>query len=152
MVTNRVGNAIDCFQSGYNCSQAVAMDFAADSKILPDIVLQAAAGFGGGYGHNDGPCGAVSGGILVIGLLLRSSHPEGEMKKQLYHLTRQYIEQIQDRLPSLQCTDLCGYNISNDEELQKARNVNVFREKCDLYVVTYVEILENLAIHHHLIQ
>jgi len=57
------------FEEGYNCAQAVAGAFEAETGIDKGLIMKMSAGFGGGVSHLREVCGAVSGMILVMGLV-----------------------------------------------------------------------------------
>ena len=56
------------FLSGYNCAQAVLCAFCAEASLSEDAALKIATGLGAGMGRKQEVCGAVTGGILVLGL------------------------------------------------------------------------------------
>jgi len=70
---NRSKEAVSRFMQGYNCAQAVSSVFARDAGVPEEVILCAATGFGAGAGRTGGTCGAVSGGVLVIGLSFGST-------------------------------------------------------------------------------
>ena len=51
----------------YNCAQAVVIPFAEKAGITPDIAWKMAANFGGGM-RRAAACGAITGGLMVLGL------------------------------------------------------------------------------------
>ena len=57
------------FKEGYSCSQAVAMAFCDVTGLDQRTAARMAASFGGGMGRMREVCGAVSGMLLVAGLL-----------------------------------------------------------------------------------
>ena len=62
--------AVDCFEEGFNCSQAVVSAFAPELGLDRETALRVAAAFGGGMGRTGETCGAVSGALMVIGMQL----------------------------------------------------------------------------------
>ncbi len=61
--------ALERFTGGYNCAQSVTSAFCDELSIAKDLALKAACGFGAGMGRKGEVCGAVTGGIMVIGAL-----------------------------------------------------------------------------------
>ena len=57
------------FESGYNCAQSVAGAFAEEMGLPRDTVFRLASPFGGGMGRMREVCGAVSGMMMVLGIL-----------------------------------------------------------------------------------
>ena len=59
--------AAEKFSEGYNCAQAVLYCFCDDLGFDKNTALKLATGFGGGMGRKEEVCGAVTGGIIVLG-------------------------------------------------------------------------------------
>ena len=64
---DRVEQAVSKFAEGYNCAQSVLFSFCDDLGMDKDKALKIACGFGAGMGRKEEVCGAVTGGIMVIG-------------------------------------------------------------------------------------
>ncbi|ABN56410.1 MULTISPECIES: C-GCAxxG-C-C family protein [Methanoculleus] len=142
---NRAKEAVSRFMQGYNCAQAVSSVFAGDAGVPEEVVLCAVTGFGGGMGHAGGTCGAVSGGVLAIGLLFGSTGvDEKEAKDLTYALTREFIMRFVRKNGTVSCTELLGCDISTDEGLARSREQNLTRTLCPRYVRDAVEILEEV--------
>jgi len=142
---NRAEEAVSRFMQGYNCAQAVSSVFADDVGVPEEVVLRAATGFGGGVGHTGGACGAVSGAVLTIGLLLGSAGPgEKEAKDLTYALTREFITRFVQKNGTVSCTELLGFALSTEEGLARVREQNLTRTVCPRYVRDAVEILEEV--------
>lgn len=130
---------------GCNCAQAVSSVFARDAGVPEEVVLRAATGFGGGVGHTGGACGAVSGAVLVIGLLFGSTGPEEkEAKERTYAITREFVTRFERKHGNVSCTGLLGCDLSTDEGLARAREQNLTRTLCPRYIRDAVEILEEI--------
>ena len=75
---NNSAKGVDKFKEGYNCAQAVLFSLTKHTGISEDDSLKIGTGFGGGMGRTQHVCGAVSGGILALNLLLRQGLRRGE--------------------------------------------------------------------------
>ena len=64
----RVEIALELFNEGYNCAQAVFAAFADKYGIDKDTAMKLSSSFGGGMGRMREVCGAVSGMFMVAGL------------------------------------------------------------------------------------
>jgi C_GCAxxG_C_C family probable redox protein len=64
------------FSQGYNCAQAVAASNIEALQGQTDIIRQIAAGFGGGMSAGC-VCGALTGGVMAISLLLAGPDTKG---------------------------------------------------------------------------
>src|SRR5690606_11367996 len=103
-------------------------------------------GFGGGMGHTGGACGAVSGAVLVLGLLFGSTGPAGNTAKdETYALVRECTTRFSIRNGAVCCTHLLGCDLSPDVLLARSRRQSLARTTCPRYVRDAVEILEEIV-------
>lgn len=141
----RADKAVSRFMRGYNCAQAVSSVFTEDTGVPEEIILRTAIGFGGGMGRTGGTCGAVSGAVIVIGLMAGSTDPaEKEAKELTYTLTQEFIERFTEKYGSVSCTVLLGCDLSTREGSARAREENLTRTLCPGYIRDAVEILEEV--------
>ena len=61
--------AAQYFLDGYNCAQAVFAAFSDKTGLSPEYSARMASSFGGGMGRLREVCGAVSGMLMVTGIL-----------------------------------------------------------------------------------
>ena len=144
-MANRADEAVSRFMQGYNCAQAVGSVFADDVGVPEEVILSAATGFGAGVGRTGGMCGAVSGGVITLGLLFGGTGPgEKEAKDLTYDLTRRFATRFVEKNGSVSCTELLGCDLSTGEGFARAREQNLTRTLCPCYVKDAVEILEEV--------
>ncbi len=131
--------ALEYFRQGYNCSQAVFLPFAGENPTNTRI----ASGFGGGMARMQKTCGAVTGGILVLGLWHGAPGcPTEESKQKLYSMIRDFNDQFIKVLGSDQCIDLLGVDMNSEEgkKIIKERALHTsICEKCIMAAVTLLE-------------
>ncbi|MBQ6074529.1 MAG: C_GCAxxG_C_C family protein [Lachnospiraceae bacterium] len=73
----------DCAERHYNCAQAVVIPFAENAGINAETAIKFAAGFGGGM-RRGSVCGAVTGGLMALGLYEIDDPPTiGEYHRRL---------------------------------------------------------------------
>jgi len=137
--------ASNLFLKGFNCSQSVLMTmfehWGGNNELVPKI----ATAFGGGIGRCGSVCGALTGGVLAIGVRFGTNEPSVEKRLQSYELSRKFYEQFEKRNKGVLCKELIGYTLSNPDEYVKATKENVFQKKCAGYVKTAVTILLELT-------
>jgi len=93
MVMKRSEVTVSKFFEGYNCAQAVFYSFCDYLKFDVDIALKIACGFGAGMGRKEEVCGAVSGGIMVIGAIYgRGNYQDTSLTEQTYRKTRELMD------------------------------------------------------------
>ncbi len=133
--------AIQKFSEGYNCAQAVFYAFCDDLSFDKDVALKLATGFGGGMGGRGDICGAIAGGILVLGLVYgRGQGMDVSAKELTYEKTRHLLEEFSQRFSTLLCRELLG-NHSTGEDVSKR---HLFESVCKPAVEAVVEVVERL--------
>ena len=137
--------ALSRFTEGYSCSQSILSVFAPDLGLDDKAAVKAASAFGGGLAHLDGPCGAVTGALMVIGLAkFREDIDVGAAKREVYEVTERFVREFVKRNGHIGCTQLLGYNLSKPDELQRAIDEQKFSDVCPRYLQDGVEILHQL--------
>ena len=104
---NHSDHAVDLFVQGYNCAQAVAAAFGDLTGLDEKTAARMASCFGGGMGRMREVCGAVSGMLLVAGLLYGYDDPKATTeKRELYAQVQAMAGQFREELGSIVCRDL----------------------------------------------
>jgi len=143
---DRVESALDCFRQGHNCAQAILVTFGPRYGLPPEMALRLAAPFGGGMGGLGEVCGAVSAGLMVLGLAKGFTRAEDrEAKEEMYRLAREFVGLFEERNGSALCRKLIGCDIHTPEGVEEARGKGVFRSLCPRFVRDAAEILSRLA-------
>jgi C_GCAxxG_C_C family probable redox protein len=145
LAMNKSEHAAERFGSGLNCSQAVLGEFAEgfDLDLDLDVALRIACGFGGGMGRMGGTCGAVTGAIMVIGLIACGPDPcDPSSKARVAGLVRSFVEQFEAKHGATLCRDLLGCDISSPEGHAEAESLGLFKARCPQYVKDAVEMLQ----------
>ncbi len=129
------------FQRGYNCAQSVLLTMQEYYNCKNKLVPKIATAFGGGIGRCGSLCGALTGALMAIGMKHGTNEPSPERRMKAYSMAQRLYQQFVRELGTPFCRELVGYDINNPAELEKAREANVFEEKCSHYVKKAVEIL-----------
>jgi len=95
------------------------------------LVPKIAAAFGGGIGRCGSVCGALTGGVMAKGIKYGTNEPSAEKRLRAYELARKAYRRFEKRHGSVLCR----------EALEKARNAEIFEEKCTGFIRATVEIL-----------
>jgi len=121
--------AQELFTSGFFCAEsvlkAVAFENGMDSAMLPAI----ATGFCGGMSRHAEMCGAVTGGIMGLGLIFGRNTVENTTQT-CYEAVTKFLKMFKSLNGSLNCKDLIGYDLGVAEELEQFRKENPGYEKC----------------------
>ena len=124
------------FLQGYNCAQSVFAAFAEEMGLEQKQALRLASALGGGMGGMRGVCGAVSGMLLVLGMLKGYDQPGNhENKKRLYAQARDMAQTFRGEFGALNCGELLsGAGIQPKAE-PSDRTAAYYRERpCARYV------------------
>jgi C_GCAxxG_C_C family probable redox protein len=143
---DRVEQAVLKFAGGYNCAQSVLFSFCDDLTLDKDKALKLACGFGAGMGRKKEVCGAVSGGIMVIGAKYgRGENNDRKATEITYVKIRELMEQFSQKHGTYICRKLLNDCELTTEEGQKHFKENGLSNKtCKPCVQSVVEILESI--------
>ncbi len=99
--------AAELFLSGYNCAQSVVVAYCDLTGMTPEYAARLASSFGGGMGRMREVCGAVSGMLLVAGLLYGYDQPgDDAAKKAHYTLVQALAGQFRAQTGSIVCREI----------------------------------------------
>ena len=132
------------FKEGFNCSQAIFATYAPDYGCSREAALKLAGPLGGGIGRMAGTCGAVTGALLVIGLKYGTTSLDTELKKIGFAKVNEFLTMFKLKNKSCICSDLLGHDISTEDGLRTAREINLFATICPTLVKDAAVILEEL--------
>ena len=97
----------ELFLQGYNCAQAVAVAFCDVTGLTPDFSAKMASSFGGGMGRMREVCGAVSGMLMVAGLIYGYDTPGDDVsKKKHYALVQELAGRFRQEVGSIVCREI----------------------------------------------
>ncbi|MBI9105019.1 MAG: C_GCAxxG_C_C family protein [Spirochaetales bacterium] len=100
-------NAVKIFAGHQNCSQSVLAACMKEQGIAgkeADMLLKSAIGFGGGMGHSGQACGAVSGGIMALSLVMGyDGADDTEKKALLYEKVERLVSDVRKRYGTVTC-------------------------------------------------
>lgn len=99
--------------------------------IQSDFIPKIATGFCGGVSRTCGMCGAVSGGIMAIGLFAGRSAPT-ETVAQSYTMVRKLVEEFGSKFGSTNCKELTGCDLGTEEGQKYFKEKNM-RHNCRGY-------------------
>jgi C_GCAxxG_C_C family probable redox protein len=139
--------AVEKFLSGYNCAQSVLYSYCDDLGLDPDTALKLACGFGAGMGRNQEVCGAISGGIMVLGLKYgRGGKGDKAATELAYSKTRELMERFSREHGTCICrTLLDNCDLKTAEGRKILKDNDFLNMKCKVYVQTVMHILSDLT-------
>lgn len=143
-MANRSEAAMEKFKSGYNCAQAVFYVFHDELGIPEDTALKVSCGLGAGMGRKQEVCGAVTGGILVLGMRHgRGSNDERSAQDATYGKTKELIEAFAAKHGTCNCRELLdGCDLSSVTGLMQFKATGLLKKVCMPCVETVIQFLE----------
>jgi len=133
------------FKEGYNCSQSVLLTMAEYWKCKDELIPKMATAFGGGMARCGSACGALTGGLMAIGIKYGTNEPSSEKAAHAYELAETFYRRFQKQNGSTICRELLGLDLSDTEQRKKAREENLFNKKCPAFIKSAIEILAALS-------
>ncbi len=137
--------AIERFRSGFNCSQAVLCSMAGVIDTDITILEKVSSGFGGGMGHMQEKCGAVTGSFMAISLYCGNKYSSNsERTEKAYSMIRKFDSEFRDLHGTTICRELIKYELDSPSDHKKAVEENVFKDVCEKCIADSVDILSRI--------
>ena len=139
---DRGTKAAELFLNGYNCAQAVAVAFSDLTGLDEQLSARLASSFGGGMGRMREVCGAVSGMLMVAGVLYGYDTPgDDAVKKAHYTLVQNLAGEFREKNGSIICREILKNPPS--DPAPSARTAEYYASRpCARMVYTAANILE----------
>jgi C_GCAxxG_C_C family probable redox protein len=126
--------------SSFCCSESVLLAIAENRGVESDTVPQIATGFCGGMSHTCGPCGAVTGAMMGLGLINGRSQPNMDRAANMAAVQR-FLSAFKEQFGSINCQELTQCDLGTPEGQAKFRAENR-RARC----LDYVQVATQLAL------
>lgn len=149
----RAEKAIELFEKGANCAQAVCGAFADLMGLDEKTAFRLSAPFGGGLGRQREICGAVSGMCMVAGMLYGYDDLENDqVKGEHYRLVQELCDAFRARYGSIICRELLQTAKLSSAPVPTPRTAEYYRTRpCARQVGTAAEIIERYIQDHPII-
>ncbi|MBN2399391.1 MAG: C_GCAxxG_C_C family protein [Candidatus Aminicenantes bacterium] len=147
-MNSRSDEAVAMMVAGFNCAQSVFGVFCADLGLDQKTALKLATGFGAGLANKQEICGAVSGGIMAIGLKHgRTQTSDLEAKERTYLLANELMARFKVKFGSCLCRELLpGINLVTAAGHTRYKEKNLAETVCRPCVAETVRILEDILL------
>ena len=145
-MNSKIEIATEKFLDGYNCAQAVLYSFCEDLGFDKNTALKLACGFGAGMAREQEVCGAITGGIIALGL----QHGRGEAQdstptEETYRKVRELMSQFESKHGSCICRNLLnGCDLQTPAGQQYFKENDLLNKTCKNCVQTVVKALEEI--------
>lgn len=140
--------AAELFLNGYNCAQAIAVAFSDITGLDNHFSARMASSFGGGMGRMREVCGAVSGMLMVAGLLYGYDTPGDDVnKKAHYTLVQELAGKFREQTGSIICREILKNPPS--DPAPSPRTAEYYAQRpCARMVFTAAQILDEYITNH----
>ena len=140
--------AAELFLNGANCAQAVVLAFGDLTGLEDSLAARLSSSFGGGMGRMREVCGAVSGMLMVAGLLYGYEIPGDDVsKKAHYHLVQHLAGKFREEAGSIVCREILKNPPSDPNPTP--RTAEFYRKRpCVRMVMTAARILDAYIAEH----
>lgn len=134
---NSIDDAVQLFDQGYMCSQAVFAAFSEKYNLSKEQALKIGACFGSGMRKGE-VCGACTGALMVLGLKY------GENKQKSNEVCEKFLDEFKNENGSIICRDLLGCDIGTEEGVKYAKENNLFKDLCPKMVESAAKIVNEI--------
>lgn len=120
--------------------------FREESDLPEETALKIACGLGAGMGRKEEVCGAVTGGILVLGMRHgRGSKDDRSAMELTYTKARELMDEFSKKHGTFICRKLLhGCELTTEEGQRHFKENDFLKKICTPCVQSVVEILESI--------
>ena len=141
---DRKQKAVDYFSQELHCSQSVLAAFAEECGITEEQALRLGSCFGTGMRRGE-VCGAVTGALMVLGLLYgQKKAGDAEGRQTSNKVNDLMMDRFKEKCGSYICNDLLGCDVTTSEGIQYCRDNKLFTDFCPKMVAAAVEVVEEI--------
>jgi C_GCAxxG_C_C family probable redox protein len=128
---NKEDLAMELFDRGYSCSQAVFAAYSEEFGLSRELALKISAPFRGGMGRLGKTCGALTGAFMVLGLKHGDVDPDDNARKdRVCVLVQELHRKFAEMHGATVCSELMGCDMSNPEARAQAVEKGLHRTLC----------------------
>jgi len=137
--------AVRLFDSGYNCAEAVLLATSQDvlQGDIKTVIPRIATGFGGGISRNGDVCGALTGGIMRLGLSMGRDSAK-ESRDRCYEEVNRFYSAFVKEFGTCKCRELTGVDLST-EEGRAVYQARIHSERCTKIVSWAARIVSQIV-------
>lgn len=146
---NHEFKAADLFLSGSNCAQAIVVAYCDVTGLDESFAAKLSSSFGGGMGRLREVCGAVSGMLMVAGLLYGYDDPGADdcNKKAHYKMVQALAGAFREEVGSIVCREILKNPPSDPNPSPRTAEYYATRP-CARMVMTAARVLDAYIAEH----
>lgn len=132
--------AEEMFRDGLFCSEAVVASICSNFELdVPEVVVSMASGFPAGIGRAKCLCGAVSGGVMALGLFFGRTRPGDPKVEKNLELSKELHDYFKGATGK---NSLCCRVLTKEFDMEKGEH----REQCISYTGLVAEKVAHIVI------
>lgn len=137
--------ASDIHSKGFNCAQSVLLSLCDLTGLSEKESLAIAGGFGGGMRAAE-VCGAVSGAVMALGMVVPfTDGGDLEAKDRIAAITREFHKRFREENDTLICRSLLGYDMEKPEEFAKIKELGLIAKMCPGFMDSAEAIVRDIV-------
>jgi C_GCAxxG_C_C family probable redox protein len=133
------------FDAGLYCAESVLLAVAQTMGVESPLIPRIASGMCGGMARTGGPCGAVTGAAMALGLFLGRDAPGGPTDI-VYDAVADLIESFAARHSATTCPALLGLDLAT-EEGQRRFAAESLHDRCSGFTADATRLAVTLLEH-----
>jgi len=137
--------AVELFEQGYNCAQAVFGAFAEEMGMTEKQAVKMVSALGGGLCRMRETCGAVTGGIMALGVLRGYDDPKADDEKgALYARGQRMLTPFKEKFGTFSCKELLDLPMDGVvSPIPTPRTAKFYQERpCARFVYEMAQLVE----------
>lgn len=132
----------ELFDSGLYCAESVLKVIADEENIVSPLIPGIATGFCSGMSRTCNMCGALTGGMLALNVVLGRSSSDEPVETN-YEAVQSLIDGFKGEFGSINCKDLLDCDLGTNEG-QKVFSENNLHLKCREYTGKATELTREI--------
>ena len=141
--------AYESAEKGFLCSEAVLMAISASLGIENELIPKIATGFGAGVARSGEICGALSGGVIALGMVFGRSKDEGGLSGPgIYWFSGELASKFRDKYGEVQCPKLLGLDLDIKEDYEKYRREGMWGNQCRQFILEATGMVYDIIVNN----
>lgn len=126
-------------ERGWLCSESVLLATSDWLGIRNELIPKIASGFGAGIGGSGSVCGAISGGVIALGLKFGRADPKQE--NRAYTFSSELLARFEKEFAHITCRELTGCDLTIETGRRSYRDGKMWETKCRQYIARSTAIV-----------
>ncbi|MDH5444119.1 MAG: C-GCAxxG-C-C family protein [Gammaproteobacteria bacterium] len=131
-----------CCIDGMYCAETVLQEIAEQQNIQSPLIPRIATGLCSGMSRTNGPCGAMTGGILALNVVLGRDNTDQGVERN-YAAVQELVEQFGQAHGSTQCHELLACDLNTAEGQKKYRDQGL-AQHCAEYADSAIKMVKQI--------